>query len=138
MNLHIKLTVFFEGIFWVGVFERIHGDNYEAARVVFGEEPKDYEIYDFILNNFYTIKFSASFPEEAEVEKKINPKRMLREIKKEIQNRGIGTKAQQAMQLQYEAMKTERKKYSKEQKEAELERQFQIRQQNKKEKHKGH
>ena len=41
------LTVFFEEPFWVGVFEQIDQGELRAAKVVFGAEPKDYEIYDF-------------------------------------------------------------------------------------------
>lgn len=47
-----------------------------------------------------------------------NPKRLQREVKKQLQMVGIGTKSQRALQLQREEMKTERKQISKEQKEA--------------------
>lgn len=141
MKTSIKLTVFFEGMFWVGVFERIQEEKYEVSRVVFGSEPKDYEVYEFMLKNFYNLKFTnaISLDNIDEVkEKKINPKRLQREIKKETENKGIGTKAQLAMKLQYETIKVEKKIFSKEQKEEEKKRQFEIRQQKKLEKHKGH
>lgn len=141
MENSIKLTVFFEEAFWMGIFERVHGEKYEISKVVFGSEPKDYEVYEFILKNFYKLKFSnpISIEDFNEVkEKKINPKRLQREIKKETENRGIGTKAQQAMKLQHETYKIERKKLSKEQKEEEKKRQFNLRQQKKLMKHKGH
>ena len=70
--------------------------------------------------------------------KKINPKRYLREIKKEIESKGVGTKAQLAMKLQQELNKTERKIISKAEKEEEKQRKFEIRQEKKSEKHKGH
>lgn len=44
-----KLTVFFEKPFWVGVFERVEGEKLSVSKVTFGAEPKDYEIYAFIL-----------------------------------------------------------------------------------------
>lgn len=44
-----KLTVFFEKPFWVGVFERVEGEKLSVLKVTFGAEPKDYEIYAFIL-----------------------------------------------------------------------------------------
>ncbi len=68
---------------------------------------------------------------------KINPKRMQREISHQMQNPGIGTKAQQALKALQEENKTERKIRSKQKKEEEKERQFELRQQKKKEKHKG-
>lgn len=141
MNTSIKLTVFFEEAFWVGVFEKTHEENYEVSKVIFGSEPKDYEVYDFILKNFYSLKFSKSLiiDEIGEVkEKKINPKRLQREIRKETKNRGIGTKAQLAMKLQYEVNKEERRITSRERKDEKKERLFKLSQEKKKEKHKGH
>lgn len=44
-----RLTVFFEEPFWVGVFERISECRLSVCRIVFGAEPKDYEVYDFVL-----------------------------------------------------------------------------------------
>ena len=67
-----------------------------------------------------------------------NPKRRQRNVKKQLQSSGIGTKSQKALQMQREEMKTERRQISKEQREAEKQRQFDLRQQKRKEKHKGH
>lgn len=50
---------------------------------------------------------------------------------------GIGTKSQQALQLQREERKTERRQASREQKEAEMQRMFELKQQKRKEKHRG-
>lgn len=47
-----KLTVFFEEPFWVGVFEKICAGKLSAAKVVFGAEPKDGEVYEFILKKY--------------------------------------------------------------------------------------
>ncbi len=138
MKTQVKLTVFFEGIFWVGVFEKISEERYEAARVVFGSEPKDYEVYDFILKNFNRINFSSSMELESIEEKRINPKRLQREVKKEVENSGASTKAQLAVKEQYEQLKLQRKRFSKEEKEEQLKRKFDLRQQKKKEKHRGH
>lgn len=71
------------------------------------------------------------------MEKKINPKRMQREINSQLQDRGIGTKAQQALKLQHEQYKLEGKTQSREQREAEKERQYALRQEKKKAKHRG-
>jgi hypothetical protein len=77
MKVSIKLNVFFEGVFWVGVFEKTYEEKYEVSRVVFGAEPKDFEVYDFILREFYNLRFSDPISlESAETnKKKINPKR---------------------------------------------------------------
>lgn len=42
--MNTKLTVFFDDPFWVGVFERHDEGLLETSRVVFGAEPKDYEV----------------------------------------------------------------------------------------------
>ena len=62
---------------------------------------------------------------------------MQRKINSQLENKGIGTKAQQALKLQHEQTKIERKTKSREQKEAEKERQFVLRQEKKKVKHRG-
>jgi len=140
MKTNIKLTVFFEGVFWVGVFERVYEEKYEVSRVVFGSEPKDYEVYEFILKSFYNLRFSNSLSlhEDETKDKKINPKRLQKKIKKETESKGIGTKAQLAMKLHQEENKVEKRKLTKEEKEAEKERKFELRQQKKLKKHKGH
>jgi hypothetical protein len=68
----------------------------------------------------------------------VNPKRLQRVIKKETSALGIGTKAQQAIKLDYEARKQEIKKASKEKREELKQIKFQMRQEKKKEKKKGH
>lgn len=70
-------------------------------------------------------------------ETKKNPKRMQRDVRKQLQNIGIGTKSQQALKLQHEQNKQERKVRSREQKLAEAERMFELKQQKRKEKHRG-
>lgn len=132
-----SLTILFENPFWIGLYERIDGDKYEVCKITFGAEPKDYEVYDFLIKNWYTLKFSPPIKTDKDVERKINPKRMQREINSQLENKGIGTKAQQALKLQHEQNKIERKAQSREQKEAEKERQYAIRQEKKKAKHKG-
>lgn len=134
----IKLTVFFENPFWIGVFEKVENDNIRTCKVTFGSEPKDYEIYEFLLVNYSKLKFSRPMGIEHKKSKKINPKRMQRLVKKALQDTGIGTKAQQAMKLEHEANKVSRKKKSKEEKELQKKIAYDKRQQKKKKKKRGH
>ncbi len=131
-----KLKVLFEEPFWVGVFEKIENGRLSVAKVTFGAEPKDCEVYEFILKHYYDLQFSPAV-EIAVAEKHKNPKRMQREIKKMMTDTGIGTKSQQALKLQHEQFKTERKKKSREQKQAESQRLFELKQQKKKDKRRG-
>lgn len=132
-----SLTILFEAPFWIGIYERTDNDKYEVCKITFGSEPKDYEVYDFLLKNWHKLKFSHPIQTETAIERKINPKRLQREIHSQLQNEGIGTKAQQALKLQHEQCKMERKLKSREQKEAEKDRRFAIRQEKKKAKHRG-
>lgn len=137
--IHIKcnFTVMFEAPFWIGLYERFEDGYYEVCKITFGSEPKDYEVYKFLLNNWRYLKFSPPIKSEKVEERKINPKRMQREINNQLQNKGIGTKAQQALKLQHEQNKIERKSKNKKLKEAEKERQYALRQEKKKAKHRG-
>ena len=131
-----KLTVFFEEPFWIGVFERKWNGRLSVCKVTFGAEPKDYELHDFILRNYWRLRFSPAVAADVR-ETKHNPKRMQREVHKQLRNSGIGTKSQQALKLQQEQMKTERRASGRERQEAKKQRQFELKQQKKKEKHRG-
>ena len=131
-----RLTVLFEAPFWVGIFERIEGNTLSVCKVTFGAEPKDYEVLAYVLKNHSRLRFS---PSVAAVVKKesVNPKRLQRQIRKETAATGIGTKSQQALQMQREENKLVRKALSRKQREAEKQRQFELKQQKRKEKHRG-
>ena len=132
-----KLTIYFEDPFWVGVFERIENRKLSVAKVTFGAEPKDYEVLEFINRNYYHLQFSPAVETVVKDTKK-NPKRAQRDAKKQTLETGIGTKSQQALKLQQEQNKQERKVRSREQRDAESQRLFELKQMKKKEKHRGH
>ena len=132
-----KLTVYSEEPFWVGIFERIEDGKLSVAKVTFGAEPKDYEVQEYVQKYYFSLKFSPAVDTVVK-ETKSNPKRIQREAKKQMQETGIGTKSQQALKLQQEQNKQERKVRSREKKEADELRMFELKQQKKREKHKGH
>ncbi len=131
-----KLTVFFEEPFWVGVFERVCDGKLSVSRVVFGGEPKDYEVYEFILQHSHRLQFSPAVEAELKAPPQ-NPKRLQPEARKQTQATGIGTKSQQALKLQQEQGKLRRKEASGELREAEEQRKCPMKQQKKREKHRG-
>lgn len=131
------LTVYFEEPFWVGISERISGGRLTVCKVTFGAEPKDYEVQEFILKHYSRLRLSPA------VEIKVrsaadHPKRRMRNAKKQLEHSGVGTKSQQALQRQREESKTERRQCGRRQKEAEEQRKFDLKQQKRKEKHRGH
>ena len=132
-----KLTVYFEEPFWVGIFERIEDGKLSVAKVTFGADPKYYEVQEYVQKYYFSLKFSPAVDTVVKDIKR-NPKKMQREAKKQMQEIGIGTKSQRALKLQQEQNKQERKVRSQEKKEAEKLRMFELKQQKKREKHKGH
>ena len=137
-EISAKLTILFEDPFWIGLYERIYKNKLEVCKITFGKEPTDGEIYEFMLKNWRRLRFSPPVYGIKPKKEKINPKRMQREIHKSQKNTGIGTKSQQALKLQQEQMKDTKKAARKLKKEEEAKKNFELKQQKKKEKHKGH
>nr|MCR5072982.1 DUF2992 family protein [Clostridiales bacterium] len=96
-----------------------------------------YEVWDYILHHYYELVFSPAI--EIEIRHVAdNPKRKSRNARKHLENTGIGTKSQQTLQRQREEMKTERRQISREEREIEARRRFEMKQAKKKEKRRGH
>ena len=106
---YARLTVWFADPFWVGVYEREAEGRLEVCRHTFGAEPKDGEVWQWLLSAWHR-------PEKT----------------------GAGTKSQQALQLQREARRVERAQRHRQRDAAEEERRFRLRQEKKKEKRRGH
>ena len=130
---YASLTVWFEGPFWVGVLQREDGGRLTACRHVFGAEPKEQEVYQWLLREWQHLTFSPGVP--AGDRNHDRPKRRRREA--QTPPAGTGTKAQQALQLQREQCKTQRRERRRLWDAAEEERKFLLRQQKKKEKRGG-
>ena len=136
-DINVKLTVFFENPFWVGVFEHIENNFLVVSKVAFGAEPKGYEVLDYIIKNYYSLVFSPAV--ETKIKKdKTNPKKAQRDVRKQMQVSGIGTKSQLALKSQHEQNKKESKVRRREEKEADELKRFLLKQYKKRKKHKGH
>lgn len=137
----IKVTVLLENSLWVGLFERNDEEGYAVARNIFGGEPSDAELYEFVLTHFDELKFTE--PQEFMlVIKRKNPKRIQREVRKEMEKAKKGlpstSHAQEVLRINLEKHKKVKKQISKEEKEAKLEEKFQLKQAKRKKKHRGH
>ncbi len=133
-----SITVLFDEPFWVAVYERQFGNKYEACKIIFGAEPKDYEVYAYLLKNYDSLKFSPAVKAKKFANKHMNPKRMQRLINRQLNGIGIGIKAQQAFKLTQEQSKQIHKTAFKQKREQEKERKFELKSAKRKEKHKGH
>ena len=135
---HAALTILFDDPFWVGIYEREEQGRYTVAKITFGAEPKDHEVYAFLQQHWKDLRFSPAVSARVSAQKHLNPKRQLRLIHRKALDTGIGTKAQQALKLQQEQGKAARKERSRAEKDAEARRRFIQKQQKRKEKHRGH
>lgn len=68
-----KLTVFFQEPFWVGLYERWTEGLLQVCKITFGAEPKDYQVYEFLLNHWDGLRFSPPVAEEKEEAPRKNP-----------------------------------------------------------------
>lgn len=137
----IKATIFFEKRFWVGTFERTDKDGYAVARHIFGGEPSDPEIHEFVLNHYHELKFGELKEVSIQIHR-MNPKRIQREVRREMEKMKESTKpstlAQDYMREEIEKKKKEKKSLSSAEKQARNDEQFAIKQEKRKAKHRGH
>lgn len=137
-----KLTVLFEDPFWIGLFEKTDNGKYRVARVVFGAEPTDLEVFRYILENSANLRYSEPTAADRELLddiSRISPKRLQRMAAKEMKiNTGKLNKAFEVVRMEREKNKKERKSVSRKEREAEEKRKFRLKQEKKKEKHRGH
>lgn len=82
----VNLTVYFDEPFWVGVFERVKAGTLSVCKATFGAEPKDYVVLDFVLRQYYTLKFSSAVNTEVK-QSADNPKRRQRNAKRSVRHR---------------------------------------------------
>jgi hypothetical protein len=116
----MKLTVLFDNPYWIGVLEEERDGNLYVARHIFGAEPSDQLVYEFVLNEMAALqrRMTVGIPIEAGERKAVNPKRMQREVRRELARDGLTSKAREAMRLQIETRKQEHKRESRAEREA--------------------
>ena len=73
-----SFTVLFQPPFWVGIAERWEEAGYSAARVVFGAEPTDAQLYQWLEREWHRLNFSPAAEGEGPVRERKNPKRARR------------------------------------------------------------
>ena len=87
-----SLTVFFDNPFWVGVFERVDEGKLSVCKVTFGAEPKDYDVWEFVLRHYDELVFSPAVESETR-QTADNAKRRLRNVRKQTGCGGFGMKS---------------------------------------------
>lgn len=137
----IKVTVFLEDSFWVGIFERNDDEGYAVSRQIFDGEPTDAELYNFVLKNYSQLKFTHPHDFKLIIKRK-KFKRMQRDVRKEMhkikKDLPKSSHAQEALRIDLEKKKKTKQVISKAKKEEMLERKFNLKQEKRKKKHRGH
>jgi hypothetical protein len=135
----MKLTILYQDQFWVGIFERNDKAGYAVGKTIFGPEPTDPEVMQFILHEYHTIRFTTpSAEDKPPVREYKNPKRQMREVRQMQSKAPSISKAQDALRLEIEKNKLVSKKRSSEERRLEEQKQFEMKQAKKKEKLRGH
>ena len=137
ISVSSTLTAFHDGQFWVGLAEHVEDGAYGVARIVFGAEPSDEEILRFVISKWEKLAFFGDAPAEASKPAR-NPKRRAREASRALKQPAMGTKAQQALASQREAMKRESVRARSQRRADEAEARFEQRKLKRKQKHRGH
>ena len=133
------LTVYHDGQFWVGIFERAEEGKLSVCRVVFGTEPSSEEIQEIVCERWNRLRFTRPVAlGSIAMKPAANPKHRQREAARELKQRGLSTKAQQALSEEREALAQQRKADAREQREREKQERFEQRQEKRKRKHRGH
>ncbi|MBD5560179.1 MAG: YjdF family protein [Clostridia bacterium] len=136
-TVQISVTVCFEEPFWVGIFERAEGGRLQAARIVFGAEPRDAEVFSRILTEWTQLHFSLAVAAGGR-QTADSPRRRRRAAVRAVEARGTSTRSQRALAAQREMRQAEQRRESRERRADAAERRFEARQKKRKEKRRGH
>ena len=80
-----RLTILFDDPFWIGLYEREDDTEYSVCRIVFGAEPRDQEVYAYLLEHWRTLRFSPPRPADDRPDAPKSPKRRQREARRMTQ-----------------------------------------------------
>ncbi|MED0983715.1 YjdF family protein [Bacillus paramycoides] len=136
----MKLTIYFDGQFWIGIVEMTENNKLKVCKHTFGSEPKDSEILDFIFHDMIPLLNSTSGVKNSidkGKNKTINPKRLIRLAAKEMENKGVSNKSYEALRIELEQKKKMKKCISRQVKEELKEQKRQLKIQKRKAKHRG-
>lgn len=133
------LTVYHNGQFWVGVVEHVERDELSVARVVFGAEPSNEEIYAWVLGHWESLQLSeACVPVDSRSERMAgNPKRRAREVAKAMKARGASTASQLALACERERAKGEARSTRRFSHERDERERWELRREKRRRKHRG-
>jgi hypothetical protein len=136
----MRLTILFDSPYWIGLLEVERDSCLYAARYIFGAEPSDAEVCEFVKRDLLNLqaRMTVGVPIDQHVEQsRPNPKRVQREVRQQIAEQGIPSKAHEAMRLQIEQNKQQFAQVSREERDALREHKREIAREKAKARHKG-
>ncbi|CAM3266906.1 TPA: YjdF family protein [Staphylococcus aureus] len=111
----MELSIFYNGQFFVALVEYKMENKSKFIQYTFGNEPDDIEVLDFIhhqlmkmIDDVQTIVYTKN------ISRKVNPKRLQRQIAKEQKKPKYSTQAQIAIKKELELKKKQKRKNYKE------------------------
>lgn len=133
------LTVYHDGQFWVGVVEHVEDGMLSVARVVFGAEPSNEEVYTWVLERWSSLRLSAETEPVGPRAGRIsgNPKRRAREVAKAMRRHGSSTASQLALARERERAKDELRSERAVRRQDEAHSRWEDRRERKRRKHRG-
>jgi len=108
----------------------------QVKKFIFGQEPSNEIIYEWVLRKDFLSHLSPSL-ETVIKDKKVNPKRLQRQVHKEMKKTLVTKKSYEAMRLMTEKKKEEKREVQKQRREDQKQYLFERKRQKKKEKHRG-
>jgi hypothetical protein len=116
----MRLTILFDSPYYVGLVEDERDGLLYAARQIFGAEPSDQLVYEFVQRDLLPLMrtMTVGVPVETRTTARVNPKRRLREVRRALAERGLTSAAHKAMRAQLEQNKQERQQDSRADREA--------------------
>lgn len=133
------LTVYHDGQFWVGVVEHVENGMLSVARLVFGAEPSNEEVYTWVLERWTSLRLSAEAEPVGPRVGRIpgNPKRRAREAAKAMRQHGSSTASQLALARERERVKDESRSERAVRRQDEAHSRWEDRRERKRRKHRG-
>lgn len=133
------LTVYHDGQFWVGVVEHVEDGMLSVARVVFGAEPSNEEVYTWVLERWTSLRLSAEAEPVGPRVGRIpgNPKRRARAAAKVMRQHGSSTASQLALARERERVKDESRSERAVRRQDEARSRWEHRRERKRRKHRG-
>lgn len=136
------MTVYFDAPFWVAVLELHDAGRVRAARHVFGAEPTDAELYQFLLRHGTALLVRAGQSAAVNDDRSVpaptrNPKRLARDAARAAQLSRPSTVAQEAVRKEVELRKHASAARSREHRDEHAEHRRQVRRDKSRARHRG-